>query len=87
MKISILIRSYNRPNYLIKTLKSLFKSDLTNVNNIYIYDDNSNDKRTINILNNIKYKKNIKIIKGKKYMVLIMHIHMMYLHHIFFFLY
>ncbi len=66
MKVVILIRSYNRPNYLKKTLNSLFKSDLTNVNNIYIYDDNSNDIKTINILNNLKYKKNIKIIKGKK---------------------
>ena len=31
MKIVLLIRSYNRPNYLKKTLKSLFKSDLTNI--------------------------------------------------------
>ena len=46
MKVVILIRSYNRPNYLKKTLNSLFKSDLTNVNNIYIYDDNSNDIKT-----------------------------------------
>tara|TARA_Y100000389_G_scaffold94568_1_gene91206 strand:+ start:1193 stop:1906 length:714 start_codon:yes stop_codon:yes gene_type:complete len=70
MKIVLLIRSYNRPNYLKKTLKSLFKSDLTNINYIYIYDDKSNDKNTIKILKNIKKyninNKNIKIIKGKK---------------------
>lgn len=65
MKIVLLIRSYNRPNYLKKTLNSLFKSDLTNVNNIYIYDDKSNDKNTIKILKKIN-KKKIKIIKGKK---------------------
>ena len=70
MKIILLIRSYNRANYLKKTLISLFKSDLTRVNKIFIYDDKSNDKNTIKILKNIKkyniYNKNIKIIKGKK---------------------
>ena len=46
MKIILLIRSYNRANYLKKTLISLFKSDLTRVNKIFIYDDKSNDKPT-----------------------------------------
>jgi len=49
MKVILLIRSYNRSNYLKKTLTSLFKSDLTKVNKIFIYDDKSNDKNTIKI--------------------------------------
>lgn len=65
MKIIILIRSFNRPNYLKKTLKSLFKSNISKVNKIYIYDDKSKNKETIEILNSLKDKR-IKVIKGKK---------------------
>ena len=70
MKVILLIRSYNRSNYLKKTLTSLFKSDLKKINKIFIYDDKSNDKNTIKILKNIKKynmsNKDIKIIHGKK---------------------
>lgn len=65
-KILFLMRSYNRPEYLDKTLKSLEKSDIDICFKKFIYDDNS-DNKTKNILkkyenkyeviyNNVNYK-------------------------------
>ena len=51
MKIIILIRSYERPNYLAKTIKTLLNSDISKVKKIYVYDDNSKNKETHYILN------------------------------------
>jgi mannosyltransferase OCH1-like enzyme len=58
-KILLLIRSYNRPEYLSKTLKSLEKSDIDLCFKKFIYDDNSN-KTTLDILQ--KYEKDYEII-------------------------
>ena len=55
MDIVLLIRSYNRPEYLKKTLESVLKSDIDLCIKRYIYDDGSDNTETINILNNEKY--------------------------------
>tara|TARA_B100001540_G_scaffold317352_1_gene350160 strand:+ start:4405 stop:5079 length:675 start_codon:yes stop_codon:yes gene_type:complete len=65
MKIIILIRSYERPNYLAKTIKTLLNSDISKVKKIYVYDDNSKNKETHYILNNLD-KNLFTVIKGKK---------------------
>ena len=49
-KVLLCIRSYNRPTYLINTLNNLLKCDLDKVYKIIIFDDCSNDERTIKIL-------------------------------------
>ena len=54
-KILLAIRSYNRPEYLAKTLKSINNSDAVNNANIIIYDDGSDNVETIKILENTKY--------------------------------
>ena len=48
--IFLAIRSYNRPEYLEKTLTSIKKSDTSLCNNIIIYDDCSTDKETLRML-------------------------------------
>lgn len=55
MDIVLLIRSYNRAEYLEKTLKSILKSDINLCKKRYIYDDGSDNTETVNILNNEKY--------------------------------
>ena len=55
MNIVLLIRSYNRPEYLEKTLESVLKSDINLCIKRYIYDDGSDNNDTISILNNEKY--------------------------------
>lgn len=55
MDIVLLIRSYNRPEYLEKTLESVLKSDIDLCIKRYIYDDGSNNAETISILNNETY--------------------------------
>jgi hypothetical protein len=55
MEIVLLVRSYNRPEYLEKTLESVLKSDINLCIKRYIYDDGSNNTDTINILNNETY--------------------------------
>lgn len=65
MKIIILIRSYERPNYLRTTIKTLLNSDINKVKKIYVYDNNSKSQETHNILNNLD-KKLFTVIKGKK---------------------
>lgn len=62
-KIIFLLRSYNRPEYLIETLKYLDKSDVNNCIKKIIYDDNSN-KETLKILKN--YEKKYEIIYNNK---------------------
>lgn len=58
--IIFLLRSYNRPEYLRKTLEYLEKSDLDDYcSEKYIYDDASDNIETLNILNNYKNKYNI----------------------------
>ena len=58
--IIFLLRSYNRPEYLRKTLEYLDKSDLDDYcSEKYIYDDASDNIETLNILNNYKNKYNI----------------------------
>lgn len=63
-KIVLLVRSYNRPEYLEKTLESLDKSDIDKCYQRYIYDDGSTHQRIKPILN--KYKSKYTIINGKK---------------------
>lgn len=57
MKVSLLIRSYNRPSYLQKTLESVLESDIDNCFERIIYDDGSDNPEIQNILNNIHYVK------------------------------
>lgn len=65
----LLIRSYNRPEYLKKTLDSLLQSDIHLCKNIYIYDDASDDPQTILLLDSNTYmkneKKHIEVIKSE----------------------
>ena len=49
-KIFVAIRSYNRPEYLKRTLDSLANTDLTPISKLWIYDDGSTDKNTLDIL-------------------------------------
>ena len=49
-KIFVAIRSYNRPEYLKKTLDSIANTDLTPISKLWIYDDGSTDKNTLDIL-------------------------------------
>lgn len=62
-KIIFLLRSYNRPEYLIETLKHLDNSDVNDCIKKIIYDDNSN-KKTLKILK--KYDKKYEIIYNNK---------------------
>jgi len=62
-KILLLIRSYNRPEYLSKSLESLGKSDINICYKKFIYDDKSN-KTTIDILK--KYEKDYEVIYNSK---------------------
>ena len=50
MNIILLIRSYDRGNYLINTISSIIKSDINLCDKRYIYDDNSKDKIVKEIL-------------------------------------
>ena len=59
MEILLLIRSYNRPEYLETTLNSVLNSDLSLCKYKYIYDDCSNDITTINLLEYYKSSFNI----------------------------
>ena len=52
MKIILLLRSYERPEYLEKTLKSLGKSDINLCIKRYIYDDGSKNKNVLDLLKN-----------------------------------
>ena len=54
-KIILLVRSYNRPEYLEPTLKSLLASDIDKCIKRYIYDDGSNDNTVNDILTNDEY--------------------------------
>jgi glycosyltransferase involved in cell wall biosynthesis len=54
-KIILLIRSYNRPEYLEKTLKSVLESDIELCYKRYIYDDASDDDKTNQLLINNDY--------------------------------
>ena len=49
--MTLLIRNYNRSQYLEKLYNSLIKSDLKKSNTRIIYDDCSNDKNTEILLN------------------------------------
>ena len=53
LPVTLLVRSYNRPHYLAKTLNSLYKSNINLCAHRYIYDDGSTDKATLEILNNL----------------------------------
>lgn len=68
MKISLLIRSYNRPSYLKKTLESVLESDIDNCFERIIYDDGSDNPEINTILNNPHYvkrkNKEFKVIKS-----------------------
>jgi len=55
LKIILLIRSYNRPEYFEKTLKSVLDADIDLCIKRYIYDDGSDDETTINLLTNNEY--------------------------------
>lgn len=57
-KILFLMRSYNRPEYLEKSLKSLDNTDITKCFKKIIYDDNSN-KETLDILKKYEQKYDI----------------------------
>jgi len=69
IEIILLIRSYNRPEYLKKTLESLLNSNINKCSKRYIYDDYSTDIKTLNILNDTKYinkpSKEFIVIKNK----------------------
>ena len=70
MNIILLVRSFNRPSYLERTLESLLQSDIDRCMKRYIYDDGSTDGNVIDILNNSKYisviNKEFIVIKGSE---------------------
>lgn len=49
------IKTYNRPDYLKRSMESLKKSNLPENTIIIIKDDCSTDKKTIDIINNVKF--------------------------------
>lgn len=55
MEIVLLIRNYNRPEYLKKTLNSILKSDIDLCKHRYIFDDGSNDDKTLELLKDKDY--------------------------------
>ena len=57
MKIILLLRSYERPLYLKKTLESLMKSDINLCIKRYIYDDGSKNRNVLELLKNDKLVK------------------------------
>jgi len=69
-KIILLIRSYNRPEYLEQTLKSVLASDIDICIKRYIYDDCSDNEKTNEILTNENYinvnGKEMIILKGNE---------------------
>ena len=65
-KITIIICSYNNSLYLKRCLKSVFNQSVSiDKFNVILIDDNSNDK-SLEIANNFKNNKNLKIIKNHK---------------------
>lgn len=50
MKVALLVRSYNRPNYLRDTLDALIRADIDNCCERLIYDDCSSDPDAIRVL-------------------------------------
>lgn len=63
--IIFLIRSYNRPDYLLKTIKSVLTSDIDLSLKRYIYDDSSTDELTLELLSNQVYMS----VTGKEFIV------------------
>ena len=58
-KVIFLMRNYNRPEYLKKTLSHLDNSDIDLCFKKIIYDDASDDKEVLKLLNNYKNKYDI----------------------------
>tara|TARA_Y100000389_G_C17447098_1_gene512306 strand:+ start:595 stop:1275 length:681 start_codon:yes stop_codon:yes gene_type:complete len=56
MNVVLLLRSYERGNYLLKTISSIIKSDIDLCDKRYVYDDNSKDKIVKEILGKIFLK-------------------------------
>jgi len=50
MKVALLITTYNRPEYLKQCLWSLYRADLSKINQILIVDDASTDKETMRLI-------------------------------------
>lgn len=66
VRVVLLVRSFNRPNYLKDTLCSLLESDIDICTHRYIYDDGSTDPKVHEILNDREYTNVI----GKEFIVL-----------------
>ena len=66
MKVILLLRSYERPNYLKRTLASLLKSDIDLCIKRYIYDDGSKNTNVFNIFND----NNLINKKGKEFKII-----------------
>jgi len=66
LQIILLIRSYNRPEYLEKTLSSVLSSDIDICVKRYIFDDCSDDNNVIQLLSNKDYI----YVKGKEFIPL-----------------
>ena len=66
VKVLFLMRNYNRPEYLKNTLYHLDNSDIDQCFKKIIYDDASNDKEVLKLLNNYKNKYDI-IFNSKNY--------------------
>lgn len=65
MNVVLLVRSYERPSYLRKTLESLLESDIDLCIKRYIYDDGSVNKTVLDIFNN----ENLINKKGKEFKI------------------
>ena len=69
MNIVLIVRCWNRPEYLKATLTSLLKSDIDKCSRRIIYDDGSTDEETKKILNDPEFvnipNKNFEVVFGK----------------------
>ena len=65
--IIFLVRSHNRPEYLLETLRSTLLADIDLCTKRYIYDDGSKDTDTLYLLSNPSYIN----VKGKEFKVIL----------------
>lgn len=64
--VCLLVRSYNRPEYLKSTLLSLLNSDIDLCSARIIYDDGSTNKDTLDILHDPQYVDKFQVVFGNK---------------------
>tara|TARA_B100000287_G_scaffold412473_1_gene442987 strand:+ start:488 stop:1135 length:648 start_codon:yes stop_codon:yes gene_type:complete len=59
--MNIAMTCYNRYSYLLRSIKSLFKSNFDEPTNLYLFDDNSEDPKVKKLLDSLGHKDNLKV--------------------------